>query len=260
MIDIKKIPIYCINLDKRLGRYTFFMRQEGCKELNIRRYPAVDGSLLKIIDNPDISYQTQYNILNKTRRSHGEIDTAGAIGCSLSHYNIWKEFLKTDAQHCLVLEDDAKIPVGLSDTINEVSPLNGGFDVWLLSYRLYDKRVRIVDTTNKKWKTPVYFWGTASYILSRKGAEELIQHFFPIECHLDKYMCLKASLKKTRIVIHEDIQLYTLSHGTDIQLNTCQLCKFPSDFNDGILVKKSILAGTIFYGVLLTILFTMKTR
>ena len=258
MIDITKIPIYCINLDKRPERYRSFARQEGVQSLQIRRFSAVDGSKLSI-NTPDISNQTKYNILHKTRRAHSQIDTLGAIGCSLSHYSIWKEFLRSDHPYCFVLEDDALVPVGLADKIKLATMAGHDFDVWALSYKLYNKTLNDVDG-KVGWKSPVYFWGTSAYIISRKGAAELIDQFFPIECHLDNYMCLKNSFGKLRLHVNDHVRMYTLPYGTDIQLNTCNLCNFP-DKIDGIVVKRGIAAaaaGSVLYSIIITIFLVIQ--
>lgn len=257
MIDINKIPIYCINLDKRPERYRAFARQEGVQSLKFRRFSAVDGSKLSL-NSPDISNQTKYNILHKTRRAHSQIDTLGAIGCSLSHYSIWKEFLRGEHDYCFVLEDDALVPVGLADKIKLATMSPHNFDVWALSYKLYNKTLN--NTEIQGWKSPVYFWGTSAYIISRKGATELIDQFFPIECHLDNYMCLKNSFGKIRLHISDHVKMYTLPYGTDIQENTCDLCNFP-DKMDGLVIKKSVAAAaacSFVYGIIITIFLAVK--
>lgn len=256
MIDINKIPIYCINLDKRPQRYRSFARQPGVQQLKIQRFSAVDGSKISL-NSPDISNQTKYNILHKTRRAHSQIDTLGAIGCSLSHYSIWKEFLRSDHDYCFVLEDDALVPVGLANQIKLATMAGHNFDVWALSYKLYNKTLNEV---GPGWKSPVYFWGTSAYIISRKGATELIDQFFPIECHLDNYMCLKNSFGKIRLHVNDNVQMYTLPYGTDIQLNKCDLCNFP-DKMDGLLIKKSLAAAaacSFVYGIIITIFLVAK--
>ena len=259
-MDIRKIPVFCINLDRRPERYDLFSKQRGINELNIQRVSAVDGAAINPVKSPYISNQTKINILHNTRRSHGEIDTIGAIGCSLSHYSVWKKFLESDAPHCLVLEDDAQIKSGLADLVINASRDVPAFDVWLLSYKLYDKTLLPLPSGqgHKTWKSPVNFWGTSAYIVSRAGAKRLMEDFFPIECHLDKYMCLKQLLGKLRIIVHAEFKTYTLPYGTDIQLNKCSLCNYPDDFNDGILVKKYMLVAPITYGLIITLLFGMS--
>jgi hypothetical protein len=153
-----------------------------------------------------------------------------------------------------VLEDDAQVRSGLAELVIEASRDVPDFDVWLLSYKLYDKTL----LPSSHWKSPVNFWGTSAYIVSRVGAKRLMEDFFPIECHLDKYMCLKQLLGKLRIIVHPTFKTYTLPYGTDIQLNKCSLCNYPDDFNDGILVKKYMLVAPITYGLIITLLFGMS--
>lgn len=259
-MDIQKIPVFCINLDRRPERYDLFRKQRGVAELNIERVSAIDGAAINPVKSPYISNQTKINILHKTRRAHGEIDTIGAIGCSLSHYSVWKKFLETDAPYCLVLEDDAQIRVGLAELVKKASTSLGSFDVWLLSYKLYDKTLLPVgpSTGTNVWKSPVNFWGTSAYIVSRLGAKRLMEDFFPIECHLDKYMCVKSLLGKLTLVINTSFKTYSLSYGTDIQLNKCSLCNYPDDFKDGILVKKYMIVAPITYGLIISLLFGLS--
>ena len=263
-MDIRKIPIYCINLDKRPERLRFFMNQPGLQPCGLRpkRVSAVDGTTLNIVSDRRISNRTKYNILHKTRRSHDEIDTAGAIGCSLSHYEVWKKFLETKSEFCLVLEDDAQIPVGLADMILGVGPPPPDFDIWSLSYRLYDPTLlplplRLPLHSQDKWKIPVNFWGTAAYIISRRGAERMMDGFFPIECHLDRYMSIKSLLGSLRLVVNTDVKTYTLHQGTDIQLNNCALCNYPNTF-DGFLVDKYEMRVGLACSIFLTILLLVK--
>ena len=257
-IDINKIPIFCINLDSRPHRYKKFSMQPGAKEIlpKVQRFPAVDGYKIDIFKSPDISLPTKLNILRKSRRSHGDIDSLGAIGCSMSHYQIWQKFLAGEAAHCLVLEDDAWIPEGFTGEIaGVVAP---DFDVWALSYRLYDKRLFPLDSNapDKKspWKTPVYYWGTAAYIVSRQGAQKLSEGFFPIANHLDQYFCMKNTLGYIRLVVHEEVNIPTLSSGTDIQLHKCDLCDLPDVFDNEIVLDKRYLYGLVGIGVFLAIL------
>jgi hypothetical protein len=261
MIDITKIPIYCINLNSRPHRYLRFLQQEGIKGLTIQRIPAIDGSTLQISQNSKISLQTQYNIINHTRRSHGEINTPGAIGCSLSHYFIWEKFLQSNQPYCLVLEDDASIPKGFTESIANCSKslqeITSIFDVWSLSYRLYDTRVNVLSSS---WNSPAYFWGTSSYILSRNGAIQLLKDFLPIESHLDKYMCLKNSLGSLKVIIHSTFKTNTLNYGSDIQLYKCHLCDLPDSFEDSVLLHKYIVYAACVYGISLTLLFALHTN
>lgn len=235
-IDIRAIPVFCINLDKRPERFKKFSSQPGAKALltNIQRFSAIDGAIIDPLKSDKIALQTKYNILHKTRRAHGEINTLGAIGCSLSHYGVWQKFLEGKADYCLVLEDDADVPVDLREQVIACTEGRHAFDVWALSYRLRGSLREL----SGAWKVPEYYWGTSAYIISRAGAETLSKSFFPVECHMDKFFCLQSDLGYIRLVVHESINMWTLSYGSDVQMYKCDLCDFPDNLNGYIAVNR----------------------
>jgi GR25 family glycosyltransferase involved in LPS biosynthesis len=261
MINLKEIPCYCINLDNRPGRLNYFLRQPGIKDIPFTRFSAVDGSRIPILNNPQISNNTKSNITFGKRRSHGEINTPGAIGCSLSHYAVWKKFLETkEAPYCLVLEDDAGIPEDFytsftkaSEDLKEIE----SFDVWSITYKLVDKNLRPVSNS---WNSPVYFWGTSCYIISRQGAQKLMEGFFPIECHLDKYLCLRNSLGHIKLITHSTFKGYTITLGSDIQVGSCDLCNLPDKFGREVITKDYILYTVFTYSIIVTLLFAASIK
>ena len=242
-IDIHAIPVFCINLDKRPERFKKFSAQPGAKALltNIQRFPAIDGTTIDPLKSDKIALQTKYNILHKTRRSHGEINTLGAIGCSLSHYGVWQKFLEGKADYCLVLEDDADVPVDLREQVMACTEGTHAFDVWALSYRLRGSLRELVGP----WKVPEYYWGTSAYIISRAGAENLSKSFFPVECHMDKFFCLQSDLGYIRLVVNASINMWTLSYGSDVQMYKCDLCDFPDNLDGYMAVnRRALYIGT----------------
>ena len=106
--DFDSIPKYVINLDRRKDRWQQFQSVSGYEELqNLRRWPAVDGKLLNLDTEKDISLFTKYNIIRGTRRSHMELNSKGGVGCYYSHVAVWKDFLEKGKTNVgLVFEDD----------------------------------------------------------------------------------------------------------------------------------------------------------
>jgi hypothetical protein len=73
-------------------------------------------------------------------------------------------------------------------------------------------------------------------------------------------MCLKNSFGKIRLHVNDNLKMYTLPYGTDIQENGCDLCNFP-DKIDGIVIKKSLAAAaacSFLYGIIITIFLATK--
>jgi hypothetical protein len=132
------------------------------------------------------------------------------------------------------------------------------FDVWALSYRLRGG----LREHSGSWKVPEYYWGTSAYIISRAGAETLSKSFFPVECHMDKFFCLQKDLGYIRLVVHESINMWTLSYGSDVQMYACDLCDFPDNMDGYMAVdRRSVGAGVAAVAAVVAILsiFLLRT-
>jgi GR25 family glycosyltransferase involved in LPS biosynthesis len=260
-IDITDIPIFCINLDRRPDRWKKFQKQPGVQELsNIQRFSGIDGKLLDLIDNEQISLASKYNILHKTRRSHDEIDTMGAVGATMSHTGIWKHFLERypEKQYCLIFEDDTFVPPKLSEYIThcsaQLSELPQPFDIWLLHYSLLDKKLNPI---TPHWSAPNNFYSFSAYIISRDGAAKLLADAFPIQMHIDRYANMKMKLGQCIVVIHKELKLATLGSASDIQLGGCRICNVPNEMDDNNLraVNKYYILGLLGYAAVITTLY-----
>jgi GR25 family glycosyltransferase involved in LPS biosynthesis len=264
-INILDIPVFCINLDRRPDRWKKFSSQPGIQDIpNLQRFSGIDGSKIPITDNPQISLMSQYNILNKTRRSHDEIDTKGAVGATLSHTSIWKLFLERypDKEYCLVFEDDTYIPERLDEYIEHCSKhldeLPNKFDIWLLMYVLMDNKLTPIAP---HWEKPNNFHGFCAYIISRRGCERMLKDAFPIQMHIDRFANMKMNLGMCDIVIHKELRLTVLSSKSDIQIGGCRICNVPSDMNKENIraVNVYYLYGVIGYAALMTgLYFSLK--
>ena len=65
MQDIRECPTLVINLDRRKDRWQSFSKQKALKEFkNLKRFPAVDGSKINVLNDTRISPHTRMNITN----------------------------------------------------------------------------------------------------------------------------------------------------------------------------------------------------
>lgn len=260
-IQITDIPIFCINLDRRPDRWKKFYAQPGVQELpNLQRFSAIDGQTIELIENEKISIASKYNILHKTRRSHDEIDTIGAVGATMSHTGIWKLFLERypEKEYCLIFEDDAFVPPNLPEYIEycskDLQEFKTPFDIWLLNYSLFDKNS---NPLTQHWLAPNDFYSFSAYIISRDGAAKLLADAFPIQMHVDRYANMKMKLGLCKIVFHKDLKLATLGDKSDIQLGGCRICNIPNEMDDNNLraVNKYYILGLLGYAALITGLY-----
>ena len=106
--QIKNMNIFYINLKKDLDRRQHFLKNE----MEIKRFPAVYAK--KYEEDKEfkkkITLMTQSKIFFNKRSFHEEINSIGAIGCSLSHYYLWCSFLngKIDEDYLNYIDTDEK--------------------------------------------------------------------------------------------------------------------------------------------------------
>jgi len=135
--------------------------------------------------------------LNTTKKHFNPIwfDLAppSTLGCAISHLNVWKKFLTTKEQYCLILEDDIIFYKKYTKNINynlyndTIKVLNyTPKDIDLLYLGCFDSNIFQYAMTllfnsgsfrkiNKYINKPSVALATHSYIVSRKGAKKLIK-------------------------------------------------------------------------------------
>jgi GR25 family glycosyltransferase involved in LPS biosynthesis len=258
LLDVTQFPAYVINLDTRPDRWKRFTRIDTGLP-NLQRFSAINGIQIgDVIDNADISDFTKLRILSRTRRSHEEIDAEGAIGCTLSHVNLWQQFLASNHTHLIVNEDDLNLepfkqPGSFAQYLqSQINSLpSDGWDVWLAGYNvlrdcspwnqpqatpkitgaILEPNIRC--HTNAEYLDIRSFFGTHCYIVTREGAQKLLDRVFPIESHVDAYIGLQAQLGRIRIVAN-GVQFHLTNSRceTDIQHGQYLMCQL--GYRDGI--------------------------
>lgn len=171
--DSLNTPVVFINLNEAISRRN---KMEENLTLsfgnNAKRFPAVNAKQLASVDNPNhtrfmstISLMTQARIQLKKRFGDQEIDSFGAIGCSLSHCFVWLFFAnianKDDyryfstpedfnyvstlfqnlpsSEYLIVFEDDVIFPTNISSVIQKLvddynQEYGNDWDIFLLGY------------------------------------------------------------------------------------------------------------------------------
>lgn len=247
----KSIHFYCINLKHRTDRWTAFSQQPVIQEIKknyvFERFDAVAGSTLDIQNDNRISLRAKRNIKDKMRRDHEDLNTAGAIGCYLSHVEIWRKVVNNPEPYAIVFEDDAAIPADfmrrLEKAYLELNLLPGFPDVWTFSNAwsfYYQTKGRplpqdVAENRRGNWVLNTCPGGTGGYLITKEGAKKLLETAFPIDIQVDLYICLCSEMKKIRCVSNTTLTLGSLSEGTksDIQLPSgCAICDVPTNLNE----------------------------
>lgn len=269
------IHVYCINLKHRMDRWKRFSEQPELQEImkhyTFERFEGINGSMIDIANDSRISLRTKRNIKEHVRRDHEELDTAGGVGCYLSHTTVWKKFLERPEPYAIVLEDDAYLYEGfLNDfqtAMKDTTLLPQIPDIWYFQdtpFELYyeSKSKQSPDTIKERnlgpWITQTCSTFTA-YLISKNGAKKLLSTAFPLDMHVDLYTCLAGDLKHIFSVSHRNILIQPVplkECDTDIQAkNICLICDIPTNYqkhgiiivNVPIILMALGIVGSIYY-------------
>lgn len=148
----------CVNLSSELEKYTPF------KELNrgIERFRAIDSRT-----NRDVYKKHNLNLHPVSLQQQLYFsESSGAVGCFLSHYNIWKQIVNRKTPLTLVLEDDA--------SPHDTNELVAHYDYLSRMYQLKKYDLVQFNTRLDKLNFSGDFNGTESYTLTYFGAKKLL--------------------------------------------------------------------------------------
>lgn len=176
--------ILIINLDRRLDRWEKVTRQlKNMNITNYERFSAVDGLALVWDIYLEKLFRPNRKLCPDWIKTH--CYRAGAIGCALSHYKLWKKIIDTvenDDDYIVVLEDD---PVFEKDYMERYKIIDNYLKKdmsWDLCYfnvlfdhenknnKMITSEIRLMEK-DKTYSS----CGTNMYVLRKRTAKKLVQ-------------------------------------------------------------------------------------
>jgi GR25 family glycosyltransferase involved in LPS biosynthesis len=221
MIDLYNIPVYYIGFKENKDLEEEF-KNIGFK--NVNHFKAIDGRKYKPIDllNQKIIDIRAYNDLVYGRHQHTGISSLGTIGCTLSHYELWK-LCAEKYKYIIIAEDDVELnKLTQKDVKNIQESLNkpnGAF---------------ISTDINKGGETLI---GLHLYFLTNGAAQVLSKKALPINLQTDSYVGHLSNIKNI------NLEGYLISRQKPHISSTASMC------------IKCILPKGLYFYVFLIILF-----
>lgn len=203
--------IFCINLDRSPERWTTCCDLFLQHNLNVTRFPAIEGKTLSITE------LIREKIITE---NCSEKNKSGAMGVLMSNVMIWREIITHKYPWTLILEDDINFPPDFNQIFREhwelvpkdaelvylgcISPLlthgNNTEEETLFPY---------VDILNEKLvRVKQNLQGAHAYALSYEGAEKLLNKYLPISRALDYFPCSILNIYAFRRIPHLPIDFY----------------------------------------------------
>jgi GR25 family glycosyltransferase involved in LPS biosynthesis len=204
---------YVINLPRRADRLQQFKEHYSKSEIasnNLIVVQAIDGSKLDEIDGY-ITESTQQILKTGKRKDHSEL-TPGMIGCYLSHYKTYEEFLKSEKPTALIFEDDSKILPKFGNTFDN---LPQDWDLVMIGAQSC-MECPDVDGNFRRLHS---FYGAGGYLINRQGALKMIQNKEnPIGHQVDLLMGKLCKEGKLNVYSVKNNLVDTAPMGTDVQM------------------------------------------
>ncbi len=234
-IKLEELPSVCISLARRPDRWSRFIEQPEVRRAlpKIEKFAAVEGKTINLRADSRIAAFTKKNILNKTRRSHYELDSIGGVGCALSHIAVWKQFLDSGMPYMLVFEDDAVVYPGFVGRVNaELESVGDNFDLIVLTraYKAAEPSAMAVGLVRAS-----SFVLAHCYIISRKAAQIFYDEALPITGHIDLYMSAQCEIKGLRLLCCRALAAPQAGATSDIVTKpVCHICDIPANYNESM--------------------------
>lgn len=169
------MKIFIINLKRRDDKLSRMNNRLCDLDLgdtyDVEIFNAIDGN---IIDNDYLETQNYRIDKNWTDNIHKRPIKMGEIGCSLSHYMLWKKIVEDDLKFAIILEDDVLFKEKFKEKINFFTK-DIKYDMLYLGRKVFNKKERSI---NEYMVDPNFSYWTLGYILTNRGAEKLINAEF----------------------------------------------------------------------------------
>ena len=164
------ITIQCISLASKPERRAFMAEQFARLNLPHRFFDAIQVDL-------SAGWPALYD--RERRLAYTGIDLrAGEMGCFLSHRQVWQEFLQTEEQYCLVLEDDVSISEDFQEVVEALCQMPREWN-FVRFFEMFPRHSVAVKVITGKYHLIDYLQqpnGTQGYLLNRHAANILLAH------------------------------------------------------------------------------------
>jgi GR25 family glycosyltransferase involved in LPS biosynthesis len=264
------IPMVCISLERRPERWISFEARAAGAGLQVAKLPAVDAKSFgdNAYKHPDISVLTAHNIYYSVRRSHYEIDAAGAIGCSLSHFEAWRRLLSSSAPAMIIFEDDSPVPADLKGRLEALMPmLPSDWDIIQFQRTEFSNGDSCKPIPGEEpWYQCLGLMGSYAYMISRRGAQRMLEKAYPIELHMDAYMAFMSRVGAVRMLWHPSINIPQPEGDSDIAHGAQGILQIPTQMElDGYVGMETksllgLLAMAAVAGAMLSLAYGPRMR
>jgi glycosyl transferase family 25 len=195
--------VYVINLVSNRERLESFKHQYEKSDMAWKKYivyPAVVGKDLDIVKHvtPDAYTRLMETDVTKRRKYHYDI-TRGAVGCYLSHLDIYRKIATSDKKYGLIFEDDVMIATDFyKRMLFGLNTVPGNWDIYLLGLICLNCDVK------SDYIGVNRFWGLHGYLVKKETAKKLVDN-------LDKLISKQIDADISLLIKQRKITVYGIN-------------------------------------------------
>jgi len=195
--------VYVINLVSNTERLESFKYQYEKSDLAWKKYivyPAVVGKELDIIKyvTPDAYNQVMETDATKRRKHHYDI-TKGAVGCYLSHLDIYRKIAASNKKYGLIFEDDVMIATDFyKRMLYGLNTVPGDWDIYLLGL------ICLKCDIKSEYINVNRFWGLHGYLVKKEAAQRLVNN-------LDKLISKQIDADISLLIKEKRVKVYGIN-------------------------------------------------
>lgn len=185
------IPVFVINLNRSEERRNYTSAQLNNLEISFNLIEAIDG---KELPDDEVINSEKYR---KFRSGlYSRYLRKEEVGCSLSHFKIYKQMLEDNIPIACILEDDNEYLPTFREILSELNSRDTDWDILYLGHRSGDTP-KEAKTVNKERLNQLNAFvadalelphGTHGYIISKKAAGILLENAFPLNVPFDLFL------------------------------------------------------------------------
>lgn len=126
------------------------------------------------------------------RRVHGRTLTDGELGTYASHVAVWQRLLQSNLRQMIVFEDDVVVDWPLISRLAAFDFPAIGIDYLRLFTKIPARfrklRCPFLDRYHHLIRITSFALGTQAYLITREGAQRMLEHATQVTCPIDAYM------------------------------------------------------------------------
>ena len=215
---------------------------------NVNIFDAVKGATIDLTDSSLVHPLVHLSINTGKQHSTYDIPSRGAIGCFLSHYELWQRCVSLN-EPIIIMEEDVFINEESAQFLQTIiSNIPHTADLVSLMYIFLKFPTNSYKQVFAKIEGPE-FAGTQMYYITPRGARGLIKDAFPIFTQVDLFIGLQTYRKKLNTYGVRK-RLYSISNII-IDNMSSSIQRFS--------VKKYLPCDNLFYIIILSIVTALIT-